>query len=206
VFEQAAFYVDLASCSGCKTCMVACLDGHNLEADLLLRRVLEFAGGGWVPLLGGGYSQDVFACYLSLSCNHCLKPACVRACPAGAMSKGAGGIVRVDEEKCSGCRACARACPYAAPRYNPARGKISKCDFCFERLLQGEEPLCVQACPMRALRCGEYAELESRFGPFLSPAFFPEGAALGPGLLVGPPRQARRMADLRLLPVNPEEL
>ena len=36
---------------------------------------------------------------------------CVDACVFGALSMGAGGLPEVDQEKCTGCGACERACP-----------------------------------------------------------------------------------------------
>ena len=51
--------------------------------------------------------------YLPRICNHCLNPACVAACPSGALYKrGEDGIVLVDQKRCRGWRACVPACPY----------------------------------------------------------------------------------------------
>ena len=51
-------------------------------------------------------------------CNHCEKPACVRACPTKATFKRADGIVLMDFHRCIGCRFCMAACPYGSRSFN----------------------------------------------------------------------------------------
>ena len=98
--------------------------------------------------------------YLSTACHHCDEPACIPACPARAITKReVDGIVIVDEELCLGeeqCgRACLEACPYKAPQFGKEpNAKMQKCDLCRERLGNGQKPICVEACPMRALAVG----------------------------------------------------
>jgi nitrate reductase / nitrite oxidoreductase, beta subunit len=51
--------------------------------------------------------------YMPRICNHCLNPACVAACPSGAIYKRAeDGIVLVNENQCRAWRMCVAACPY----------------------------------------------------------------------------------------------
>lgn len=94
-------------------------------------------------------------------CNHCEKPACVRACPTKATFKRADGIVLMDFHRCIGCRFCMAACPYGSRSFNfrdprpfiketnlkfPTRtkGVVEKCNFCAERLAVGKMPACVE--------------------------------------------------------------
>ena len=85
--------------------------------------------------------------YLPRTCNHCLNPACVAACPSGAVYKrGEDGVVAIDQQRCRAWRACVPACPYKKAFYNWAAGKSEKCILCFPRVENGLMPACVHAC------------------------------------------------------------
>lgn len=101
---QLGFFVDVSKCSGCKTCAVACKDAHNLPVGMNFRKVHEYAGGNWKQAADGSWTQDVFGYYVSLGCNHCSDPACVKVCPTKAHHKRAeDGLVVIDATKCIGC-------------------------------------------------------------------------------------------------------
>jgi anaerobic dimethyl sulfoxide reductase subunit B len=140
--------------------MIACKEKNDLGPGIRWRRVYEYTGGEWLPLPDGTFRQDVFAYYVSVSCNHCPKPICVEVCPTGAMKQDGNGIVTVNETRCTGCRNCEDVCPYGAPQYNAGKGIMTKCDFCQNELEAGGVPACVAACPTRALSFGELAELK----------------------------------------------
>jgi len=85
--------------------------------------------------------------YLPRICNHCLNPACVAACPSGAIYKRAeDGIVLVNENKCRAWRMCVAACPYKKVYYNWNTGKSEKCILCFPRMETGQAPACAHSC------------------------------------------------------------
>jgi nitrate reductase beta subunit len=85
--------------------------------------------------------------YLPRICNHCLNPACVAACPSGAIYKrGEDGIVLINQEKCRAWRMCVTACPYKKSYYNWSTGKSEKCLLCYPRLESGQIPACMHSC------------------------------------------------------------
>ncbi len=163
--KQYGFFINVDRCSGCKTCVVACKDGHNHDPHLSLRKVVEQNGGDWQQNSEGAWQQNVYAYYVSLACNHCSDPACVKVCPTGAHFKNQdNGLVLIDQEKCIGCGACAQACPYGAPVLDTNLRKMQKCDGCWSRISTGRGPLCVEACPVRALEFGPIDELRAIYG------------------------------------------
>jgi len=85
--------------------------------------------------------------YLPRICNHCLNPACVAACPSGAIYKrGEDGIVLINQDRCRGWRMCVTACPYKKAYYNWSTGKSEKCILCFPRIEAGLAPACMHSC------------------------------------------------------------
>lgn len=194
--RQLGFYLDAAKCTGCKTCAVACKDKNDLPVGRNFRRVTEYAGGQWKQDAAGAWTQDVFAYYVSIGCNHCAQPACVEVCPADAMKKRASdGLVLIDGKECIGCKKCARACPYGAPQYDAQTDKMTKCDACVDRLALGQQPSCVDACPQRALEFGDLAELQARHGKLAGIAPLPDPAKTRPSLVIHAPRTARPVGD-----------
>ncbi len=153
---QIGFFVDATRCINCKTCEIACKDFHDAPVGRRIRKVRSFEGGE---------SPAIFAYNVSMSCNHCERPACVEGCPAGAYSKRSeDGIVFHDPEKCIGCRYCTWICPYGAPQYDSREGRVRKCNLC-----PGEAvPVCVEACPMRAIEVAPLAEIERKTGTTLA--------------------------------------
>jgi Fe-S-cluster-containing dehydrogenase component len=53
------------------------------------------------------------------------------------------------------------SCPFDVPKfeYHSANPKIQKCNLCWERLNEGQEPACVTNCPMKALTFGRRNDL-----------------------------------------------
>ena len=160
--EQFAFYFDSSACSGCKTCQVACKDKNDLKAGVRWRRVYEITGGSWEKN-NDTWIPKVSSYHLSMSCNHCEDPICLRSCPTAAIVKRQDGIVVVDPERCMGCRYCEWACPYDALQFDVDKGQMTKCDMCFDYLEKGKLPSCVASCPMRVLDFGTKDELLEKY-------------------------------------------
>jgi len=99
--------------------------------------------------------HKLFMFYVPRICNHCLNPACVAACPSGAIYKrGEDGIVLIDQNTCRAWRFCISACPYKKPFYNWATGKSEKCIFCYPRTETGQANACGHACTGRIRTVG----------------------------------------------------
>ena len=140
--EQYAFQVDLAACTGCKACAVACHVLNGLDEGETFRTVGQLHSVSEAPV-----HQTVTS-----ACHHCLEPACQTGCPVGAYEKDPlTGIVKHLDDQCFGCQYCTLMCPYDVPKYNEARGIVRKCDMCSDRLSHGEAPACVAACPNDAI-------------------------------------------------------
>lgn len=189
---QYGFRFNQSRCNGCKTCEIACKDYHGLENDLALRTVYEFAGGTWKQDASGAWEQDVFAYHLSTSCNHCSNPVCMRFCPVDAIKKTEGGFVVIDHANCGGCQSCMIACPYHAPRFDEVRGVPVKCDGCRDRVLAGGKPICVEACPQRALEFEPYANLSRADGLVATMEPLPSPELTQPNFAIMPSEVAKK--------------
>ena len=113
-------------------------DGESVRQDINLKNMageitMEF--------------HDLFMKYLPRVCNHCLNPACVAACPSGAIYKREeDGVVLVSQDGCRGWRHCIPACPYKKVYFNWKTNKAEKCIFCFPRLENGLPTICTDTC------------------------------------------------------------
>lgn len=191
MLSHGTFVFNASLCTGCKACMIACKDKHNLPLGIHWRRVMEYAGGQWTVGSDNTYTQNVFAYYISLSCNHCEDAKCVDVCPTQAMHKDSNGIVSVDENLCVGCRLCEHHCPYDAPQFNHMTKKMTKCDFCRDALEEGKDPTCISACPARALDYGQYTETAKKYGHFSTMAPLPAPELTKPHFFCIPHGEAR---------------
>lgn len=195
MIKNPAFYFNSELCTGCKTCMIACKDKHNLDKGINWRKVVEFTGGEFIPVGKNAYEHNVFAYYISLSCNHCENAVCAEGCPTKAMHKDENGIVWVDESRCIGCHYCEWNCPYSAPQFDSKRGKMTKCDFCRDYLAEGKTPACVASCPTRALDFGEYGELRAKYGEFAAIAPLPSPDITTPHFVCAPNRHSKPLGS-----------
>ena len=166
--KQMAFYFDQTRCMGCSTCVVSCKDWNDVKPGPANWRRLKTVESGSFPQVG------VFN--LVISCNHCANPACVAACPVGAIYKRTeDGIVIVDRDKCQSIRSCVVACPFGAPQFGDDKSEpvkqeswavphpMQKCTFCWDRQAVGLPPSCVASCPNRALDFGTVEEIAQKY-------------------------------------------
>lgn len=153
---QYGFWYDMSACVGCHACHGACAEAHGLQMGEFFRRVAV------LPAPGIGALGEVA---FSSACHHCHSPACVAACPTGAMYKREeDGMVLHDDSLCIACGGCVWSCPYGAPSFSRVTGLSQKCDGCEARRKEGKQPACVGACPTRSLRFGNVEELCRQLG------------------------------------------
>lgn len=165
--------LDLKRCFGCLSCVIACKAENATPPQVFWAQVKEEEVGKY---------PAATRIFFPILCNHCNEPPCRDACPTGATTKRDDGIVMVDYDKCIGCKACIGACPYGAryfldkERYYYPEGPTpfekvgykrhqvgttTKCNFCTDRISEGKEPACVDACIAKARYFGDLNELES---------------------------------------------
>jgi formate dehydrogenase iron-sulfur subunit len=95
-------------------------------------------------------------------CKHCTHAACLEVCPTGALFRTEYGTVVVQEDVCNGCGYCVPACPFGVLDRREGDGRVWKCTLCYDRLKDGKEPACAQACPTDSIQFGELEELRTR--------------------------------------------
>jgi Fe-S-cluster-containing dehydrogenase component len=94
--------------------------------------------------------------FMPVMCQQCEDPPCVKVCPTGACAKSDDdGVIRIDGERCLGCRTCERSCPYEALVFNKELHIMDKCDICQELREKGETPVCVKNCSGQAIHYGD---------------------------------------------------
>lgn len=137
-------------CIGCRTCMIGCVVAHEGK------HIFEVDPDSYTfnPRL---HMVKTAKISVPVQCKHCENPACMAACPVGAIHLGDHAVI-IDTAKCMGCKSCMDACPFGAIDMVVDAGKFqadgkerivaNKCDLCSG--LPGG-PACVRVCPTAAL-------------------------------------------------------
>ncbi len=123
--------------------------GPNWEDDLAGPFAARSQDANFAEIERAIYADfaHTFHFYLPRMCNHCLNPACVAACPSGALYKREeDGLVLVDQDRCRGWRMCVSACPYKKVYFNWESGKSEKCLGCYPRVESGLPTVCSESC------------------------------------------------------------
>lgn len=150
-------------CIACRTCQVACKQWNRLPAELTTNcgsyenpPGLSFHTYTQIHFSERKTPQGIQWLFLKRQCYHCTDAACMLICPApGALSRTVEGAVVLNSDKCIGCKYCVSMCPFGVPQFDPTTRKISKCNFCHDRIEKGLQPACAQACPVGAICYGD---------------------------------------------------
>jgi ferredoxin len=97
-YKQHGFYFTADNCIACHACEAACAEKNDTPAHLAFRSVGYLEGGSY---------PAVKRLNISMACNHCDNPVCLKGCPTRAYTKFAEyGAVLQDPDICFGCGYC----------------------------------------------------------------------------------------------------
>jgi len=135
--------IDLSSCIGCGSCLVACQSENNvpvvgkdevrrgremhwlridryyasdLEPTVGTRDPEEFDKEGYAGLKKPAANPKVV--HMPMMCHHCNHAPCETVCPVAATTHSNEGLNQMAYNRCIGTRYCGNNCPYKVRRFN----------------------------------------------------------------------------------------
>jgi len=146
--------INIEKCLACKSCEIACALVHS-KSKVLEEAITESPRPQRMITV-----EPVGESGVPIQCRHCEAAPCIEICPTGAIQRfDEQAPVVVDADLCIGCKLCMLICPFGVLQIGSEGRAIIKCDMCLERMEQGQEPACVEACPTKALRLVSLEEI-----------------------------------------------
>lgn len=144
--------INTRECVGCYACRVSCQRQNGLISTEAFIHFPDFENGVY---------PNVKTEVVPVQCMHCEDAPCAAACPTGATYVTEDGIVRVDQDRCIGCKYCMAVCPYQARVVNEQTGTVDKCRLCAAELGDEANCSCVRACLVNARIVGDLDDPDS---------------------------------------------
>jgi len=138
-----AMTIDLNSCIGCGSCVIACQSENNVPVvgkdevrrgrDMHWLRLDRYYASDVEPTVGtkddakfdeGGFaaleipSDNPKVIHMPMLCQHCNHAPCETVCPVAATTHSNEGLNQMTYNRCIGTRYCANNCPYKVRRFN----------------------------------------------------------------------------------------
>jgi molybdopterin-containing oxidoreductase family iron-sulfur binding subunit len=133
--------VDLSSCIGCGSCLIACQAENNVPVvgkdevrrgrEMHWLRIDRYFSSDEEATVGTRKDDDTFSfdkaeiaslnpkvVHMPMMCHHCNHAPCETVCPVAATTHSNEGLNQMAYNRCIGTRYCANNCPYKVRRFN----------------------------------------------------------------------------------------
>lgn len=94
-----------------------------------------------------------------------------------------------EAKRCLNCAGhlCLEVCPYHVPQFGSDQdSKMQKCNLCVARWRENKKPICVDACPTRAMDAGPLEELKAKYGDTKEAEGFAYCGSISPSICFKP--------------------